>query len=109
MLDLTGDFCCIFGLLRRLALPEMLDELYLAVFNPTVEDVSKSLAPYMRDYFRRDPRFQDRLGVSSFPSSSTISISLGVVRTQTTGPGLELPLVSLTTFTSPNLLDRFFY
>ena len=104
-LSLEGEFRHIFGLLRQLALPEMLDELHLTVFHPTVGDISQALVPYMRDYFRRDPRFQDRLGVSS-SNHSSVSISVGVVRTQAAMLGLELPMVSLTVFTVPNMLEQ---
>ena len=44
-------------------LPEMLDEIALGISDPTVEDISQTLAPYMRDYFQRDARFQDSLGL----------------------------------------------
>ena len=104
-LSLEGESRHIFGLLRQLTLPEMLDELHLIVFHPTVEDVSQALVPYMRDYFRRDPRFQDRLGVSS-SNHSSVSISVGVVRTRAAMPGLELPVVSLTLSTAPNMLEQ---
>ena len=104
-LSLEGESRHLFGLLRQLTLPEMLDELQLIVFHPTVEDVSQALVPYMRDYFRRDPRFQDRLGVSS-SNHSSVSISVGVVRTRAAMPGLELPVVSLTLSTAPNMLEQ---
>ena len=65
ILILTGEFRHVFGLLRPLILPEMLDRLDLTVSNSTMEDISRILAPYMQDYFRRDPRFQGRLGVFS--------------------------------------------
>ena len=107
-LNLTGEFCHIFGLLHRLILPEMLDRLGLAVSNSTVEDISQSLAPYMRDYFRRDPRFQGRLGVSSSSYDDYISIAVGVVHTQTTAPRLKLPRVLLTVLTNqpPDVLEQ---
>ena len=83
----------------------MLDELFLTVFNPTMEDIPQTFAPYMREYFRHDPRFQDRLGVSS-SSYRPISISVGVVCTQTAVPVLGVPEVSLTVFAVPNVLER---
>ena len=108
LLSLMGEFRHLFGLLRQLTLPEMLDDLYLTVFNPTVEDISQTFAPYMRDYFRRDPWFRDRLGVSSASSRRSVSFSVGVASTKTTAPFLELPQVSITTFASPNMLEQFF-
>jgi len=102
VLSLTGESRHLLGLLRRLILPEMLDEMYLTGSDTMVEDISQTLIPYMRDYFRRDPRFQDRLGVYSsssyplFPSHGSISIVVGVVRAQTTTLELGSPQVSLT-------------
>ena len=76
LLSLKGGFHRILGLLRGLLLPAMLDTMELTLFNPTVDDVSRTLGPYMRDYFRRDVRFaQDRLIVScSFASFFEISV-----------------------------------
>ena len=109
MLVLRGEFHSLFGLLRQLILPEMLDKLHLAVPNYTLEDISQTLAPYMRDYFRRDPRFQGRLGVSSYSSHEYISIAVGAAHTQTTTPGLKPPRVLLTVLTNqppPDVLEQ---
>ena len=107
ILSLMGEFRHLFGLLHQLILPEVLDHLSLTVFHPTVEDVSQTFAPYMRDFLRRDPRFQDRLGVSS-STYRCVSISVGVVCTRTAVPVLEPPIVVLTVFAVPNLLEQFF-
>jgi len=110
MLALAGEFRHIFGLLRQLILPGTLDEIFLTASNSTVEDISHTLAQYMRDYFRRDARFQGKLGVSSSIHTS-ISIAVGVVRTQTTPIALELPRVMLTVLAkSPpfNVQEQFF-
>jgi len=96
---LTGEFRRVFGLLHRLIIPETLDRLGLAVSNSTVDDISQTLAPYMRDHFRRDPRFQGRLGVFSSSYYDSISIVVGAVDTQTTTPDLKPPRVSLTVLT----------
>jgi len=109
-LALTGEFHHLFGLLCQFILPETLDDLDLAVFDCTVEDISQTLAPYIQDHFRRDARFHDKLGVSSSAYNS-ISIQVGVVRTQTTAPVLELPRVSLMALLSqplPNTLEQLF-
>jgi len=79
MLSLAGEFRQLFGLLHRLVLPETLDRLDLSVSDSTVEDASQTLAPYIRDYFRRDTRFRDKLEVSSSTSPDSISISANVV------------------------------
>jgi len=108
-LSLTGDFRHLFRLLHRLILPQVLDEMRLIVCSPTVEDISQILTPYMRDYFRRDARFQDRLEVSSSSSYGLIAVSAAVVCPQATAPA---PRVSLTVALSyplpPDLLERFF-
>jgi len=117
VLSLTGECCLLLGLLRRLILPEMLDEMHLTGSDAMVEDISQTLAPYMREYFRRDPRFQDRLGMSSssssplFPSFGCISIVVGVVRAQTTTLELGSPQVSLTALANrppPGTPEQFF-
>ena len=92
-LNLSGEFCHLFGLLRRLILPEVLDEMCLLGFRSTVHDVSQTLAPYMRDYFRRDDRFRNNLEISSSFSTSLISLSVDVVGTQSTAPAKESPRV----------------
>ena len=82
LLSLTGDFRRLFGVLSRLILPETLDDLYLIGFDPTVEDISQTLAPYIRNYFQRDSRFQSRLGVYSVSAPGSTSISVNVLHPQ---------------------------
>ena len=107
-LSLMGEFHHVFGLLRCLILPETLDEMYLNISNPTVEDISQILGPYMRNYFRRDSRFRGRLGVYSFSPPSSVSVLVGIASTQTTAPIRELPRVSLVVQASqpPNVLEQ---
>jgi len=95
-LALTGESRHVFGLLHRLILQEALDDMWLSGSNPTAEDISQALAPYIRDYFRRDARFQGRLGVYTSSSHSSISIVVGVVGAQTTAQVLKPPCVSFT-------------
>ena len=81
LLSLEGGFRHIFGLLRRLILPATLDSMELFVLDYTAEDISQTLRPYMRDYFRRDVRFfQDGLVVSSFFCSG-LEITVDTVST----------------------------
>ena len=94
ILFLAGEFRHLFGLLSRFILPGALDEMHLDVSNTTVEDISQILGPYIRDYFQRDPRFQDRLGMHS-SSYGSLSISVGIVHTQTTPSVRHLPRVTL--------------
>jgi len=77
-LSLAGKFRQLFGLLNRLILPETLDMIDLTGGGSTAEDVSQTLAPYMREHFQRDPKFQNLLEVafSSFPGSISISVNV---------------------------------
>ena len=110
-LALTGKSRHLFGLLRRLILPDTLDDLHLAGTDLTVEDISGTLAPYMQDYFRRDARFQGRLGVCSSSSFGSISIWLGAECTWNTLPVVDPPRVMLgapANLPPPNGLERIF-
>ena len=108
-LSLTGEVRRLFKLLHRLILPQALDEINLSGSNPTVEDVSQTLAPYMRGYFRRDTRFQNPLEVSSSSSFGIILISVGVVCARATAGA---PRVSLTVVLRPgcppDVVEQFF-
>jgi len=90
MLSLTGEFYRIFELLHRLILPQALDEIHLSGSNPTVEDISQTLAPYMRDYFRHDTRFQNPLEVSSSSSFGFISVCVRYAQVTEWGPQVSL-------------------
>jgi len=84
VLSLSGDPYRLFGLLRQLILPEMLDRIDLTGSYSTVKGVSQNIGPYMWEYFRRGTWFQDRLEISSYSTSSFVSVSVGVVRTEIT-------------------------
>ena len=105
-LSLTGDPRHLSGLLGQLVLPEMLDKMNLSGF----EDISQILAPYIQDYFRRDPRFQGRLDLSSSHCGGSISISVGVMCTKTPMVAQDLPWVMLMADTNPppNPLEQLF-
>jgi len=109
VLTLAAEFRHFFGLLRRLILPEALDEASLTGFKSTAYDVSQRLAPYMQNYFRRDARFQDRLEVSPTLSHKTISVSVAAICTQTT-PVRKPPQVTFTAgledFIPPDVLEQ---
>ena len=110
-LSLEGEFRHLFGLLRQLILPEALDEVYLSGLKSTVHDVPQTLAPYMRDYFRRDTRFRNRLEISPSFSTHSILVSVDVVCTQTTAPVQKQPRVTFGVILAsppPDVLKRFF-
>ena len=98
MLCLRGVLRRIFGLLHRLVLPEMLDSINLVGSDFTVDEVSELLIPYMRDYFRRDPRFQDRLEIGSDWGSWCVAIMVNPTNAQATtitrkSPSADIVLV----------------
>jgi len=99
MLSLRGKLRRLFGLLYQLIIPETLDVLHLTGSDSTVEDISQTLASYMQNYFQRDARFQDALGVSSSVSQDSISISVTVVGARTTASTQKPPRISLTALT----------
>jgi len=78
----------------------------------TVDDVSQTLAPYIRAYFRRDARFQDGLKISSSFSPSFISISVDLACSRTAVPVREIPRaafsVSLASAPPPDVLEQLF-
>ena len=110
-LSLRGECRHLFGLLHRLILPEVLDDIRLGISNPTVEEISQTFGPYLRGHFLRDSRFQDKLGV--YPSSfhGFISISVGIAPAPTTMPALQAPWVQLSvtlTDQHPDVLEQLF-
>ena len=61
-LRLIGDCRSLFQLLHRLNLPKSLDKTSLTLFGCRVEEIPE-IGAYLRDYLRRDGRFQDGLGI----------------------------------------------
>ena len=95
-LSLTGEPRQLLTLLRQLVLPEMLDKMHLTGFG---SDTPQILAPYVQDYFRRDPRFQDRLKISISSSDEYTTITVQVICAQTTASVQDPPQVLLTALT----------
>ena len=96
LLSLTGEFRGVFALLRRLAIPEVLDNMYLSGFDCTIDEVNQTLVPYIRDHYRRDARFQETLGVCSFSSPGSISISVNAIANHEIIPMAKPPTVAFT-------------
>lgn len=71
-IKLKGDLRWIFGVLQRLDLPSSLDHMGLHPDDPTEEDISRTLGPYMQGQLKRDSRFQHGLGVALFPACVNI-------------------------------------
>ena len=110
-LSMQGEIRRLFGVLSRLILPETLDGMYLIGLDSTVEDISQILEPYMRDYFRRDPRFQAKLGISSVSFPGSISLSVNTLSTQTAALTRKPPSVVFTVLVNiypPDVLKRLF-
>jgi len=109
--SLAGEFRQLFGVLRRLVLPETLDRMELSVSGSTAEDVSQTLAPYIRDYFQRDIRFQDLLEVTLSTWTGFISVSVTVESDETMEQ--ETPYVGFKVYTAadqfrPGVRDQLF-
>src|SRR5258705_262139 len=83
------------GVTRQLMLPAVLDAMKLTISHTTVEDISQTLGSYIRDYFRRDARFQGKLRVSS-AACGVISISVNAIPSPITLPAHALPSVVVT-------------
>ena len=104
-LSLRGKFRRPFGLMRQLTLPEKLHSMDLTGYNSTAEDVSRTFVPYMRDYFRRDTRFQSRLRISAFSVFGSISISANTVHTQDLAPAQNSPFAAFRVVLANELPD----
>ena len=76
ILDLTGDFRNVVGLLHRLDHAESTD-LTLALWECAVGDISPLLGPYLRDYFRRRGRAYSGLGLCVSWHNNDISFRAG--------------------------------
>lgn len=96
LLSLTGEFRRIFALLRQLGIPETLDSMYLSGFDCTMEEVNQTLVPYIRNHYRRDARFQETLGVCSFSSPGSISISVNAIANHEIAPAAKPPTAAFT-------------
>ena len=80
----------------------------LAGFNPTGEDTSQLLRPYMREYFRRDPRFQERLAIYFWTSIHFSTLATVRCTRATASMGVQ-PAVSITVvLPSPDMLEQLF-
>ena len=62
-LKLAGECEEISMLLARMVYPDILDHLDISLDGCTVEDISDTIGPYLRDYFRRRGEFQNGLEV----------------------------------------------
>jgi hypothetical protein len=81
-LSLGGNFRAVFQLLRRLDHPETMDEsIKLSFSNCTVEDTSEILGPYMRDYFLRDRKSRDQLGLFVSAFRDWVTVEANVIST----------------------------
>jgi len=113
VLSLAGEIRRLFGLLHQLLLPEMLDRMDVTGFDSTVDDVSQTLIPYMRDYIGRDARFRDTLEVSASSSSPDfVAISVAVAHNETATLELDSPYVSFEIYLDdqppPDVLEQLF-
>jgi hypothetical protein len=85
-LTLKGEPHQVFSILQRLELPERVDHTRLEFHNHTSDEVKEVIAPRIRDYLRRDPRFEDRLGISIEVSDDHILLGAEVIGVEYHGP-----------------------
>ena len=78
-LSLNGEFHPVFQLLRWLDHPETIYEMNLYVSRCTVEDISRTLGPYVRDYTRRDERFRDELAIHAISARDSVLIQASTI------------------------------
>jgi len=62
-LMLTGRPQYVFTLLHQLKCPRNMDNLFLDLVDSAVEDISRTIGPYLRNYFRRRGRSPSGLGL----------------------------------------------
>ena len=85
-MTLKGEPRHVFSILHRLELPERVDHTRLEFHDHTLNEVKEVTAPHIRDYLRRDPRFEDRLGVSIEVSNDHILLGVSVIGVRYHGP-----------------------
>ena len=73
-LHLTSDFCCVFGLLNHLELPDKMDSLYLSLFECSPSDLPQTLGPYLGTHIRRRSPGGLKLSVDPGPNFFTILV-----------------------------------
>ena len=76
---LFGAFRNAFPILDRLELPDKIEEGGIVFHDCTLEEVSGTIIPWIRDYLGRDARFRDRLGIFATYSSRSITLHVSVV------------------------------
>ena len=77
-LSLSGDFCHVFLLIRRLELPDKMNNLNLFLFECSPSDLSQTLGPYLQDRIRRRGGLPGGgLGLFIAHSSSTFQLCVG--------------------------------
>jgi hypothetical protein len=57
------------------------ESIKLSLSNCTVEDTSEILGPYMRDYFLRDRKFRDQLGIFVIAFRDGVTVEANVIST----------------------------
>jgi len=87
-LCLIGTFHDIFPILHRLELPKRIESASLEFYNCKFEEAYEIIGPYIRNYLQRDPRFRNRLEISTLYSSYSTSISTIAVAAEYWGPNL---------------------
>ena len=77
-------------------------EMTLIVFRCTAGDVTRILRPYVRDYFRRDGRIRDEVGILATSLSDSISIQASII-SSVKGPTRGVACATFTVILQRNL------
>jgi hypothetical protein len=112
VLELAGELRPMFRLLDRLAFAGTLDRIFLSALDSTVEDVLQISGPYLRGYFQRDHRLQNRLAVDVSANAGGLSIYIDIAEERPSwtshrrgSPPVEFGAV-LAGITPPGVLDN---
>ena len=62
-ISLSGTLRYVFPILHQLEFPERVDYGEITLEDCTPQEILEVIGPYIRDYFQRDARFRDRLGM----------------------------------------------
>ena len=99
-IELAGGCEDVFMFLRKLVCPDVLDHLEISLYECTVEDVSETIGPYLRDYFRRRGKSQSGLAIyTSFAENILFHVGDGgAFHSPTLVPESIVPFLSISMY-----------
>ena len=85
-LCLVGEVHHVFPILHEVELPERVDRMKMSFRGSSADEIREAIGPHIREYLRRDPRFEGRLGVCISIILNAISLRVGVIGVGDHGP-----------------------